>query len=478
MDPVCAAPADDDVDALADETIARCVTASPPVSFFLSAGAGSGKTRSLVRALDVIRSEVAAQYRLRGQHVGVITFTNKACDEIRRRLAYDPLFSVSTIHSFAWSLIGRHNTDIRERLKADLRTELVELGEKERTGRTGSRASLDRQAAIAALGKRVEILDEVRSFIYSPDGDNLERNALSHAEVIRISSVLVSEKPLMQELLVTRFPILLIDESQDTDKLLLDTLLRTQYECPNRFCLGVIGDAMQRIYLAGRLDIADHISRDWAKPVKLLNHRSGRRIVELVNRIRAPIDGQEQRSRRDRGEGVVRLFVLPAGIPDKSRREDSICHRMAEVTADEAWRSPRENVKTLVLEHHMAASRLDFLPMWQALDRVEALKTGLRDGSLPAIGFYSELILPLVKANRRDDKFAVASLVRKRSPLLDRHRVEACGTEQVAQLALARQAVDDLCQLWSDNDNPSFLDVLRRAVESGLFGAPEALRPF
>jgi uncharacterized protein YbbC (DUF1343 family) len=40
----------------------------------------------------------------KGQRVGVITFTNAASDEIKSRLAFDPLIDVSTIHSFAWSL--------------------------------------------------------------------------------------------------------------------------------------------------------------------------------------------------------------------------------------------------------------------------------------------------------------------------------------------------------------------------------------
>jgi DNA helicase-2/ATP-dependent DNA helicase PcrA len=77
---------DDVFDAEADEIIARCVTASPSQSFFLFAGAGSGKTRSLVEALKVIKANVAERFRLHGRQVGVITFTNKACDEIKRRL--------------------------------------------------------------------------------------------------------------------------------------------------------------------------------------------------------------------------------------------------------------------------------------------------------------------------------------------------------------------------------------------------------
>src|SRR5271157_5733560 len=119
---------DDDIfDAEADRIIAECVSAVPPISFFLFAGAGSGKTRSLVEALKVIKKKVGTQFRLNGRRVGVITFTNKACDEIKHRLEYDALFAVSTIHSFAWSLIKGLNNDMREWLKINLQQEIAEI---------------------------------------------------------------------------------------------------------------------------------------------------------------------------------------------------------------------------------------------------------------------------------------------------------------------------------------------------------------
>ena len=81
---------------------------------------------------------------------------------------------------------------------------------------------------------------------------------------------------------------------------------------------------------------------------------------------------------------------------------------MAEITGDEGWLEPEKNVKTLILEHRMAANRLGFLPMWDALSGVDRLQTGLRDGTLPGLRFFSHLILPLVKAHQSGNRFAVA----------------------------------------------------------------------
>ena len=165
---------DDHFDARADDEIAACVTADPPVSFFLFAGAGSGKTTSLVEALRRIRRDgKGARFRLNGRQVGVITFMNKARDEIKNRLEYDDLFAVSTVHSFAWSLIGGLNHDIREWLRGNLQMEIEELEQLESRGRAG-RASMDRKNKIATKGERLHSLDNIRHFIYNPDGDNRE----------------------------------------------------------------------------------------------------------------------------------------------------------------------------------------------------------------------------------------------------------------------------------------------------------------
>ncbi len=129
---------DDHFDEKADDEIAACVSSDPPVSFFLFAGAGSGKTESLVKALRRIKIDGrGAHFRLHGRHVGVITFTNKACEEIVSRLENDDLFAVSTIHSFAWSLINGLNHDIREWLRSNLRAEIAELEQQERRGGLG-----------------------------------------------------------------------------------------------------------------------------------------------------------------------------------------------------------------------------------------------------------------------------------------------------------------------------------------------------
>jgi DNA helicase II / ATP-dependent DNA helicase PcrA len=123
------------VDDHVEDELVRFLNLENPTSFFLFAGAGSGKTRTLVNALKYLASTYRDVLRLRGRQVAVITYTNAACDEITRRTEYDPLFVVRTIHSFAWMQIQGLNTDIRAWLKDNLQREISEIQAEEAKGR-------------------------------------------------------------------------------------------------------------------------------------------------------------------------------------------------------------------------------------------------------------------------------------------------------------------------------------------------------
>lgn len=88
---------DDNIDDHVDVEIAKCLDLCNPKSFFMFAGAGSGKTRSLVNALKYLNVYAGKELRLYSRQVAVITYTNAACDEIMSRMGYNPLFAVSTI---------------------------------------------------------------------------------------------------------------------------------------------------------------------------------------------------------------------------------------------------------------------------------------------------------------------------------------------------------------------------------------------
>lgn len=464
---------DNNLDSPADEQIATCLDLNNPRSFFLFAGAGSGKTRSLVKALERVRQVHGETLLFRGQRVGVITFTNAARDEINSRMEFDQMVEASTIHSFAWTLINGLNHDIREWLRTNLALEIEELKVLETKGRSGTKASTERINKMASKGKRLYNLSNVRSFIYSPSGDNRGRDALNHSEVIKISAAFIQTKPTMQSILVGRYPFLLIDESQDTNKLLIDALFTVQSTHSANFALGLIGDMMQRIYSDGKEGLGQNLPSDWATPGKRMNHRCPRRVISLINKVRKTVDDQEQVHRTDCAEGWVRLFIIPSDTADKPAAERAVAMRMAQITSDEGWRSAK-TYKSLTLEHRMAARRMGFLEMFVPLYEVESYRTGLLDGSLSVLRFFSEQILPLLNAQRRNDRFTVARIARSFSPLLNIDRLRV-SENPATQLSQVKSAIDDLMSLWADNNEPTFGEVLNSVASSGLFIAPDNL---
>lgn len=468
---------DDLVDSAADETISQCLDLTAPRSFFLYAGAGSGKTRSLVSAIRDLCERQGRDLSLTGKKVAIITYTNAACDEIVQRLEFDPRIDVSTIHAFAWSMIRGYDADIRAWLDANLLAEIAELEEKQAKGRAG-KAAIERAQTVESKTRRRDGLGEIVRFVYSPTGDNRTRDSLNHAEVIAITAAFLNEKPGLRRLLIARYPILLIDESQDTARRLMDALLDVQAAFPEEFCLGLFGDTMQRIYADGKVGLAEAIPENWARPVKVMNHRCPRRVLTLINKIRADDDGQEQKCRSDAPEGVVRLFIAAETVPNKAEVEAAAAMKMVELTGDGGWQPGEGKIKTLALEHMMSARRFGFERFFGSLYAYEAMRTGLLDGTGRGIGFFTREVLPLATALAAGDRFAIAASVRHTSPLLDRQRLADAGEQQHEELARAKAACDGLQALLLAENPPSLRAVLCYVAETNLFEIPEVLQPF
>lgn len=208
---------DNHVDDHVDEEIRNCLSADPPRSFFMFAGAGSGKTRSLINTLEYLDQKKGKYLTEHAKQVAVITYTNAACDEIGRRLQYKPIFLVSTIHSFLWELIKNYQTDIRIWVIASIQSDIDELVAKQSRGHGGN-AAIKREEEIRKKSERLERVKKIRRFTYNPNGDNVGYDSLSHSEVVKMGSDFIANEDTMQTILVTKYPILLIDESQDTKR--------------------------------------------------------------------------------------------------------------------------------------------------------------------------------------------------------------------------------------------------------------------
>lgn len=446
-----------------------------PASFLLFAGAGSGKTRTLVNVLEEIRKNYVQRFIRSGQKVAIITYTNAACDEIKSRLEYDPVFPVSTIHTFAWSLIKPFTEDIRFWLRKKLASDINDLNDKinkakDKQGKTVQKNIRSRDKS----KKRFENIDTVYKFLYSPDSSNTEIGSLQHDEVVSLAAYFLNNEPLMQNILVNIYPILLIDESQDTNKELLEALITLQQKYRDRFCLGLFGDMMQRIYGGGKIDLDTSLPSDWKKPAKKINHRSPKRIVQLINQIRIIDSDHQQDQRDDAVEGVARLFIIDTEKElDKSSIEQAVCVKMANETDDQSW-TKQQQVKTLILEHHMAAQRGGFTDFFLPFLQVDSLKDSALKGDSSEMKFIIKQLVPLWHSLERQDDFEVTNILRNYSPLLTASFLE----EHPRPIDIIRCAGDSVERLRDlVKQSTSLLDFLQAVYQYDLLVIPDILYP-
>jgi DNA helicase-2/ATP-dependent DNA helicase PcrA len=148
---------------------------------------------------------------------------------------------------------------------------------------------------------------------------------------------------------------------------------------------------------------------------------------------------------------------------------------MAEITSDNQWFGENQEVKTLTLEHHMAARRGGFSVFFEPLYQVPKFKTGLLDGTLSGIPFFSQQVLPLVMALQSADSFAVARIVKK-SPLVSTDTLKT-STSPLEEIRGADDAVKSLFTLWDDDNDPPLIDALKAVVATGLLAIPDVFAP-
>lgn len=234
-------------------------------SFLLEAGAGAGKTYSLIETLRHLIEKQGLQLLRRHQQVACITYTNVATEEIRSRTDGHRLILSSTIHAFCWSLIKNFQPLLRAKLP-----ELIGWSE-----RLAEVDNLDSRRIEYNLGHPVAKRDD-------------SRISLGHDDVLQLTVALM-EQPKFRRLLVARYPILLIDEYQDTNAAFANSIRSHLLGANERMLIGFFGDHWQKIYDDGCGKIEHEALRTINKEA---NFRSAPIIVGVLNRMRPDLPQQ------------------------------------------------------------------------------------------------------------------------------------------------------------------------------------------
>lgn len=455
-----------------DETLEKCILSTPRKSFLLFAGAGSGKTHSLVLLLKKIRDSIGKDLLVQGKNVAVITFTNAATDEIVNRLDYSLVFHISTIHSFVWDAIKYYQADIKHLYCQYIQEDIQKLYEKQEKAKSKKTKTYQSNAEkIEHLKEKLGKAKAIEKFVYNPNGSNAEYNALNHAEVIKISAQMIMDNIMLQRIIAQRYPILLIDESQDTKKELVDAFFKIQENFSDIFTLGLLGDQKQRIYTDGKENMVNIIPSEWEQPVKRMNYRCAKRIVKLANTIGKDLDiYAEQNPKEDAADGLVRLFIVQQQNEiDKDDIEQTIMDIMCNQTHDAKWSGADADVKTLTLEHMMAARRLGFAQFFGPLSKVDKYQMAFLQGKVSELDFFTKEVLPIADSINGDGRNAL-EILKAYSPLLSKQ-----NTEKPYELYL--RCRDDSQKVANIvNGNHSIRDVVKVVCNSQLLPVPEVLR--
>ncbi|MQX92069.1 UvrD-helicase domain-containing protein [Sinorhizobium meliloti] len=469
-------------DTPADIEVRACLDRKVPRSFVMVAGAGSGKTTSLIKALEHLSQTRGQALRRAGQQIACITYTEVAVDEISGDVGVSPLFHISTIHSFLWSVIRPFQGDIAAWVSIRIGEKIAERREHYEKPRTQARTKARLEVEMAELEAQLSAIAGVERFTYGT-GSSYAEGILGHDDVLKLTPYCVEAHPLLRRVVASRFPFIFVDESQDTSPEVVEALRSIAAEQP-RLCIGFFGDPMQKIYMSGTGAVP--LGDGWAEISKPENFRCPTSVLSVVNAIRASGDGLGQTRGRvvKVGEveqpvpGTANLFVLPAD-DQRGARLAAVRNWLAAETNDELWLSDVSggDVRLLVLVHRMAATRLGFRNLYAALnDRAPtSFAEGIADGSAWPLRPVVQQILPMVTAAREGDRFTVMSILPIASPKLERDRLR----DQPVALVLTglQQAVDALVAMLADGSQATVAEVMRHISDTELLRLDDRFGP-
>lgn len=337
-------------------------------NFRVEAGAGSGKTYSLNRVIMWMQNHYWNEIKAKKQKVACITYTNAGVDVIASRLKDDSFIRPMTIHSFAWELIRQFEKELKEKV-CKLQLLPPDIEEK------------DFDKVQYELG--VRYVDNRVLYLY-------------HDDVITLFSEFMDNAK-FRKMLTLQYPIILIDEYQDSLKQVINQFLKWYINKGMGPQFGFFGDAWQTIYDKSSCGMIE--SKNIVVIGKESNFRSQQIIVDILNRIRPELP---QITATDENDGIVKVITcndysgmrqtgyykgeLPNEILEERIKE--LQNKLSEIYN---WNDEDEHI-TLMITHKMLAKQQKYANLLNLLDE------RLKDGEDPYLKFFDEIVEPLYNA--------------------------------------------------------------------------------
>ena len=342
-------------------------------SFRLEAGAGAGKTYSLVKALRFLIERNQRTLPRRSQQIACITFTNVAKGEIEARTDRSPLVLCETNHAFCWSLISGFQRQLRTLVGA-------------------MPVWQERIQEAGGLGDRI--------VEYSLGHRSIrERHISLHHDDVLLLTISLMENIKFRQLMTDRFPVILIDEYQDTDANWIEAIKTRFLGQPGSPLFGFFGDHWQKIYGNGCGKLQHPAVTEIGKEA---NFRSVIRIVECLNRMRPELP---QFVEDPQAVGQVRVFHTNNWVGQRQTGNhwggdlpspvghETLEHVMTTLVNEE-WDLSSGHTKILMLTHRVLASEQRY-PSLPTIFRFNESFTKKED---PHVAYFVDVLEPACDA--------------------------------------------------------------------------------
>ena len=383
--------------------------------FRLEAGAGAGKTYSLIKALHYLIERHKSTFPRKNKQIACITFTNVARDEIAARTDRSPMVYCDTNHAFCWSLISGFQKQLRGLVEAMPAWQ-------ERIAEAGG-----------GLGNRVI------EYNFGHRSIREDRLSLHHDDALPLTVPLM-EHAKFRHIVTDRFPIILVDEYQDTDKDWVEAIQRLFLGNPPSPLFGFFGDHWQKIYGNG----CGRLEHPQVKEIgKEANFRSVKAIVDCLNRMRPELQqfvedpdaiGQVSVFHTNAWTGGRQTGAHWGGDLPSEVGHDTLEGVKASLT-QEGWDFSPESTKVLMLTHRLLASEQGYA----SLPSVFRYNDSFAKKEHPYIAFFVDQLEPACDAFSANRFGAMFDALGGNTPLLRSQADKAAWHDAMSQLLAIRE---------------------------------------
>lgn len=260
-------------------------------SFVVEAGAGSGKTWSLVQALFYILQVKGNQLKAANRKVACITYTNVAKEEIIDRIQANQLIDVKTIHDFLWDIIKPFQSELKLELIEIVNTQYVKNADILLSAKNTTKKYAEAKEKADKYKITLDELSKFKGRIEYKDYYDRKKGIISHDDVLKLATALLSKYDNIYKIIQDTYPIIFIDEYQDTNQEIADALLN-KVKSNSSILFGLFGDYNQQIY-GKTIGKVDDLKFNLKKIPKDENYRCSLEVINLLNKLRSDIEQRQ-----------------------------------------------------------------------------------------------------------------------------------------------------------------------------------------